>query len=315
MSKDINLNGLRLFVEVVTHGSFSEVARRRGLPVSSVSRYISGLENGLGQKLLVRNTRSLRLTDHGRSYFLSVRDALNTLDMASEQVRGGASEPRGILRINAPVAFGRRHVAPHLAMFQARYTELEVELTLTDALIDPIADGADVIIRIGSLKDSTLLRRKLADQTYVMAAAPPYLERCGMPLHPDALGAHNCLIYKGHNGEMPWQFSRQGEQARPHSVAGDLRSNDADSLIAAALSAQGIVLFPTWLLHEHLAQGQLQPILPQWQVGSDHINGAIHLLYPENRMRSSKVTVFLDFLTDTIGNPPYWTQPKSAALP
>lgn len=308
MSKDITLNGLRLFVDVATHGSFSEVARRRGLPVSSVSRHISGLEDRLGQKLLVRNTRSLRLTDHGRSYFLSVRDALDGLDMATEDVLGGASEPRGILRINAPVAFGRRHIAPHLSIFQARYTALEVELMLTDVLIDPISDGADVIVRIGSLKDSSLLRRKLADQTYMIAAAPAYLDRRGTPFRPEALREHNCLIYKGNRGEMPWRFSRDAEELHPLAVAGDLRSNDADSLISAARAGQGIVLFPTWLLHEHLAQGSLRPILTDWQIGSEQTDSAIHMLYPENRMRSSKVSAFLDFLNETVGRPPYWDQ-------
>ncbi|MBO0344373.1 LysR family transcriptional regulator [Roseibium sp. CAU 1637] len=311
MSNNLNLNGLRLFVEVAAHGSFSEVARRRGLPVSSVSRHISALEQSLGQKLLVRNTRSLRLTDHGHGYYQAVRDVLSTLDLASEQVRGSASEPRGVLRINAPLAFGRRHIAPHLALFQARFNALEVELTLTDALIDPIADGADVIVRIGSLKDSTLLRRKLADQSFVVAAAPAYLERHGVPVKPDDLSKHNCLIYRGHNGEMPWRL-RQGEEQVPSlSVNGDLRSNDAESLIAAALAAQGIVLFPTWLLHEHLAYGYLQPILTDWLAGSEQTDGAIHLLYPENRMLSSKVSAFLDFLGETVGRPAYWDRPVS----
>lgn len=306
MSNDITLAGLRMFIEVVTHGSFSEVARRHSLPVSSVSRHVSGLEQRLGQKLLVRNTRSLRLTDHGREYFKAVRDGIDLLDMASEEVRGGARSPQGTLRVNAPLAFGRRHIAPHLSTFQKQHPALQVELTLTDAYVDPVSEAADVVVRIGPMQESSLLSRKFSEQHHMVVAAPEYLQEYGRPTTPQDLQSHNCLIYKGNRGEMEWNFRKGAEQPRRQPVTGNLNSNDADSLIAAALRGQGLVLFPTWLLHEHIEQEQLLPILTDWQAASEQAYGAIHLLFPENRLRSLKVTVFMDFLAETIGRPPYW---------
>lgn len=306
MSNDITLIGLRAFVEVATHGSFSETARRMGLPVSSVSRHVSGLETALGQTLLVRNTRAVRLTDHGAQYLSSVREALALLDAAGEEVRVEALEPRGTLRLNAAIAFGRRHIAPHLATFQARHPGLEVELTLTDTFVDPVSDGADVLVRIGVLEDSNLVSRKLADQRHVLAAAPEYIERRGAPKSPDDLSAHNCLVYRGRHGARPWLFQDDGNRYTRHHVSGDLRSNDADSLIAAAEAGQGLVLFPTWLLHIPLRDGRLRPLLTDWRAQSDLEGGAIHLLFPENRLRSLKVTAFLNFMSETVGHQPYW---------
>ncbi|WP_226629668.1 LysR family transcriptional regulator [Alloyangia pacifica] len=306
MGNDVTLASLRLFVEVATHGSFSEAARRAGLPVSSVSRHVSGLEAGLGQRLLVRNTRAVRLTDHGTQYLSSVREALALLDTAGEEVRVGAREPRGTLRLNAPVAFGRRHIAPHLATFQARHPALEVELTLTDAFVDPVADGADVLVRVGVLEDSNLISRKLAGQRHVLAAAPEYLERRGRPKSPEELSSHNCLTYRGTHGARPWLFRTAKGRYTRHHVTGDLRSNDADSLIAAAEAGHGLVLFPTWLLHVPLQEGRLLPLLAEWEALSDVEDGAIHMLFPENRMRSLKVTAFLDFMSETVGRRPYW---------
>ncbi|TQS72701.1 LysR family transcriptional regulator [Rhodobacteraceae bacterium] len=308
MGNDITLTALRLFAEVAKHGSFSEVARRSGLPVSSVSRHLGALEAALGLRVLVRNTRSVRLTDAGAQYLRAVREGLDLLDMAAEEARAGAGTPEGILRLNAPVAFGRRHIAPHLARFQALYPALEVELILTDAFIDPISDGADVVVRIGVLGDSNLVARKLSEQTYVLAAAPEYLERCGTPVTPEALAAHNCLTYKGAHGVRPWLFRQSTGRYRHHVVTGDMRSNDADSLIAAALAGQGIILFPTWLLHLPLQNGGLVPLLTDWTVLSDVEEGAIHMLIPESRMRSLKVSAFLDFMSQTIGRQPYWEQ-------
>ncbi|WP_203595664.1 LysR family transcriptional regulator [Salipiger sp. PrR003] len=302
----MSLIGLRVFVAVATHGSFSETARRMGLPVSSVSRHVSGLEAALGQTLLVRNTRAVRLTDHGAQYLSSVREALALLDAAGEEVRVGALEPRGTLRLNAPVAFGRRHIAPHLATFQARHPALVVELTLTDTFVDPVADGADLLVLVGVLEDSNLVSRKLAGQRHVLAAAPEYIERRGAPRSPDDLSAHNCLVYRGTHGARPWLFRADRNRYARHHVSGDLRSNDADSLIAAAEAGHGLVLFPTWLLHVPLRDGRLRPLLTDWQALSDLEDGAIHMLFPENRRRSLKVSAFLDFMSETVGRQPYW---------
>lgn len=306
MSNDLTLLSLRLFADLATTGNFTMTAKRHSLPPSSVSRHISGLEELLGQRLLFRNTRAVTLTDAGSAYLHEVREALSQLDLATEQARGAAGEARGLLRINAPVAFGRRHIAPLLAAYQALHPQVEVDLTLGDAFIDPVAEGADITIRIGQMKDSSLSGRKLTPQRYVACASPIYLSQHGRPQGPEDLLAHNCLLYKGINGAQKWYFRRSGGDFRPHLVRGNLTSNNAESLVEAALQHQGLVLFPTWLVHEHLENGRLMPVLTDGEAAVDTSLHDIHLIYPENRLRSFKVLSFRDYLIGRIGSPPYW---------
>ncbi len=306
MSNDLTLIALRLFVDVAATGSFSETARRHGLPPSSVSRHIQGLEQVVGQRMLFRHTRAVTLTEAGSAYCLEVRDLLASLALATEQAQGAASEPRGLLRINAPVAFGRRHIAPLLARYQARYPEVEVELTLIDAYVDPVSEGADITIRIGRLKDSSLTGRRLTAQRYVVCATPDYVSSHGAPQRPQDLLAHNCLLYRGLGGAQKWFFRDGAGVFQAHTLHGNLVSNNAESLVEAALQHQGVVLFPTWLMHEHLASGRLVSLMPDHEAGIDDAIHDIHMIYPENRLRSFKVVSFRDYLIDRIGSPPYW---------
>ncbi|WP_280562958.1 MULTISPECIES: LysR family transcriptional regulator [unclassified Chromohalobacter] len=307
MSNSISLVALRLFVRVAATESFATAARQQGLPASSVSRHIAALEKALGQRLLYRHTRAVRLTEVGERYYQQVREILDTLDIATEQAAGEATHPQGLLRINAPVAFGRRHIAPQLANFQRAYPNIETELTLSDAFIDPVQEGVDVVVRVGALNDSSLVARRLANQHFVVCASPEYLEHWGVPATPDALSEHNCLIYKGTRGKQPWYFRDSGARKyRIREVRGNLRSNNAESLLEAALQGQGIVLFPTWLIHEELSVGRLVPILSAWEASGEPAPQGIHAIFPENRLRSSKVAAFLETLQGAIGEPPYW---------
>jgi len=303
-----SLLALRLFVRVAMTGSFAEAARFFSLPASSVSRHIANLEKHLGQRLLFRHTRAVRLTDSGERYYQDVRQILENLELADEQVSSGASGPRGLLRINAPVAFGQRHIAPLLAELQSQHPALDVELTLSDAFIDPVQEGADVVIRVGALRDSSLVARKLAPQRFVACAAPAYIEQHGEPSHPDQLAQHNCLVYKGTRGIQPWYFRQPAdpELFQRYDVKGNLYGNNAESLVAAALQGQGVVLFPTWLLYEALRERTLLPILVEFEASGEPTLEGIHVIYPENRLRSSKVAAFLQHLFQTIGERPYW---------
>jgi len=303
-----SLLALRLFVRVAMTGSFIEAARFFSLPASSVSRHIAALEKQLGQRLLFRHTRAVRLTDAGERYYQDVKQILDNLELANEQISGGASGPRGLLRVNAPVAFGRRHIAPQLAALQSQYPLLNIELTLSDAFIDPVQEGADVVIRVGALRDSSLVARKLAPQRFVACAAPAYIEQHGAPAHPDELAHHNCLVYKGTRGIQPWYFRQQEapELFQRYDVKGNLYGNNAESLVEAARQGQGIVLFPTWLLYEALREGALLPILTTFEASGEPTLEGIHVIYPENRLRSSKVAAFLQHLFEQIHERPYW---------
>jgi DNA-binding transcriptional LysR family regulator len=315
----MQIKALRLFVHVATTGSFIATARHFGVPASSVSRHIAALEADIGQRLLYRHTRAVRLTEAGERYYLQVREALEMLDAATESAADKDALPRGLLRVNAPVAFGRRHIAPLIVEFQRLHGELSVELMLTDAFVDPVQEGADVTVRIGTLADSSLVARQLGKQQYIVAASPQYLQRSGLLRQPDDLTHHNCLVYKGHLGVQRWYFRRPREEGGAGSdtanhaaniaidVSGDLRSNNAEVLAAAALSGQGLVLFPSWLYDaDAFESGQLVRALPDWLASVEPEPSSIHLVFPESRLRSRKVKLLSDFLIERIGATPYW---------
>jgi DNA-binding transcriptional LysR family regulator len=304
----MQLKALRYFVMVATTGSFSATAKHFQVPSSSVSRFISKLEQDIGQQLFYRNTRSVRLTEIGEKYYIQIKEVLDTLDFANEEVTGKNSNVRGLVRINTAVALGRLHISRIVNQLQDIYPDLSVELILTDIFIDPVQEGVDIAIRIGSLQDSALIARKVCDQNYVLCASPEYLERYGTPETPQDIHKHQCLVYKGVSGSQRWYF-RQDELNKPIEIEpqGALTSNNAEVLVSAALEGRGIVLFPTWIFEEeYFKNKQLVKLLPKWLCAVEPYAVGIHLVSPENRIRSKKVRTVLDFILKEIGSPPYW---------
>ncbi|MDB5731455.1 MAG: LysR family transcriptional regulator [Variovorax sp.] len=304
----MQLNALRYFAMVAATGSFVATARHFQVPPSSVSRFVSALEREVGQQLLYRNTRSVRLTETGERYYVQLRDVLDALDLATEQAAGKDAGVRGLVRINAPVALGRLHIAEIVNQLQATYPELTVELTLTDAFIDPVQEGVDITVRLGALSDSALIARKIGNQNNVLCASPTYLKKHGKPSTPLDLERHSCLVYKGPSGPQRWFFRRSKEETPLVIRAeGMLRSNNAEVLVEAALAGRGIVLFPTWIFERGSFKAKkLVKLLPEWTGTVDAVTAEINLVSPENRLRSHKVRTVLDFVLNTIGDPPYW---------
>ena len=304
----MHLKAHRFFAMVAVTGSFAATARHFQVPASSVSRFIAALEREIGQQLFYRNTRAVKLTEAGERYYLQIREVLELLDAASEDASGKGSDVRGLVRINAPLALGRLHIAPLVQDLYRRFPALIVELTLTDLFIDPVQEGADITVRVGHLEDSRLIGRKVCDQRYMLCASPAYLARRGTPTTPQALREHECLVYKGQGGMQRWHFRQpQDEKAQVIDVQGPFRSNNAEALVAAALAGLGIVLFPTWLFAPgSFRSGQLVELLPPWVGAIEAIPSQIHLISPENRLRSKKVRAVTEFLLAAIGSPPYW---------
>ncbi|PWE38754.1 LysR family transcriptional regulator [Pseudomonas prosekii] len=309
----MHLKAHRYFAMVAVTGSFTATARHFRVPASSVSRFIAALEREVGQQLLYRNTRAVKLTDAGERYYLQIRDVLELLDAADEEIMGKGAEAGGLVRINAPVAFGSLHIVKLLNGLYDKYPKLTVELTVTDAYIDPIQEGADLIFRVGHLQDSGLIGRKICDQQYVLCASADYLKKHGKPSSPQDLKNHACLVYKGTGGAQRWFFRTPGdgqsgsEDVEIIDVHGPLRSNNAQVLVEAAMAGRGIVFFPSWLFsRESFVNQQLIRLLPQWQGSVEQSPSQIHLLSPENRLRSQKVRVVWDYFLQAIGTPPYW---------
>jgi DNA-binding transcriptional LysR family regulator len=244
----MDIKALRYFLKISETGSFLETARQLNVPISSVSRFVSALEKDLGQQLLYRSTRAIRLTEEGRLFQLKVRDALDMLDEARQELSPDFREVRGSVSINAPLALGRIHIAPLVNQLLGRYPDLKVELTVTDSFVDPVHEGSDLIVRVGKLVDSNLIGKFTAPQRFVLAASPRYLQQFGIPRKPADLQAHNCLPYKGRYGIQRWYLGRPGNQETEEVVkSGSFLSNSAESLVSAAIDGHGLVLFPTWL--------------------------------------------------------------------
>ncbi len=304
MDYDISLLEMKLFLMATSLGSFSDVARKQDMTPSSVSRKITQLEKKVGSKLLHRHTRSISLTEEGSSFAKQCEDILQQYEHVVGQIEQRADTPRGTIKISAPVAFSRLHVAPYLAELLAHYPMLKIELQQTDHYVDPAAESIDLLIRIGRLPDSSLRRRLFGEQHYVMAASPDYLNYYGEPLSPGELSQHNCLVFKGSSGLQRWFIGQEKLQA--YEVSGSLYSNNADTLATGAVAGAGIVVFPTWLIGEDLKTGRLKPIMTQFKVSTSIEQQLISALYLETDQLAAKVRVVIDFLANKYGSPCYW---------
>lgn len=242
---NVNFRALQLFIAVYDSQSFSVVARREGVSPSMVSRVIHQLEDSLGQQLFYRNTRAVVPTEAGRLFAEHARGISEQFSAARRDLQDRSLEPGGLVRINAPVYFGQRHIAPWLPGLSERYPQMQIELALTDDFIDPHREATDVIFRIGSLPDSSVHARVLGMQHHYLVAAPRYLQRRGVPQRPEDLRQHSTLVYSGSNGPNRWLFRLAEGEWVHYPQTPQLASNNADALLTAALGGMGVVLFPT----------------------------------------------------------------------
>ncbi|RHI05694.1 LysR family transcriptional regulator [Enterobacter cloacae] len=302
----MNLRSLKIFIAVFEAENFSVVARREGLSASQVSRIIHQLEDALGQQLFYRNTRAVIPTESGHLFIRYAREMMTSFEDARRALDARSTEPSGTIRINAPVFFGQRHIAPGLPGLTARYPRLNIELTLTDDFIDPHKNAADVIFRIGVLTDSTFHARIFGQQRYHLAASPDYLRQHGAPQGPDDLAHHQCLVYRGSSGPNRWLLRGAGEAWVHYPVVPLMTSNNAESLLAAALGGMGIVLFPDWLIGDRVQQGELVALLPQLEcaIHTEPLN--IAAIYPNARHPPLNVRAVIDHYVGCFGTPLYW---------
>ncbi|MDA0262367.1 MAG: LysR family transcriptional regulator, partial [Proteobacteria bacterium] len=222
-------NKMRLFTRVVEAGSFSSASQQLGVAPTSVSRQVAALENDLGTRLLNRTTRTHRLTDAGALYYERAKRILADIDDANLEISNLESTPRGILRITAPVTLGRLHVVPIIPIFLDRHPEIEIELTLTDSIVDLVENGIDLAVRLGELRDSNLITRRLAASPRIVIGSLEYLRKHRPAKHPSDLGQHNCLTFEPRHLFNQWALT--GPDGR-HTirVAGNFTANNADAL-------------------------------------------------------------------------------------
>jgi DNA-binding transcriptional LysR family regulator len=290
-------------------GSFSKAAAEQGVKVSTVSRYVTALEADLGAALFNRSTRRLHLTEVGTTFYADAVGILSDVVDARLAATSLNARPQGLLRINIPGAFGRRHIVSHLSEFLAAYPDIRVDATLTDETVDLIASGADLAVRIGALADSRLIAKRLAPHHRSLVAAPTYLGQRGPVSDPIDLEAHDCLSF-ALQPKPAWYFRRRDnalEEPVEIVIGGRLRANDSEALLDAALAGLGVALLPTWLAGTEIEAGRLTVILPGWQAlitpGPER---AIWGVYAPKKVVAPKVRAFLSFLESRFGKPPYW---------
>lgn len=297
-----SLTDIAVFVQVVESGSFTAAARRLELSKSVVSKYVTRLENRLGARLLNRTTRRLSLTEIGQTFYQRSRRGLEAIDEAEAEVSRLQSEPRGTLRINAPMSFGVLHIAPALPEFLKRYPELQVDVNLDDRKVDVVAGGFDVSVRIADLPDSSLIARRLGPCRHVLVASPGYLERHGEPRTPEDLQAHNVLTYQYQTSRLEWTFRRPGSSPVSIPVSGSIQMNNSLALQAALLNGAGIARIPTFVAGQGLQEGTLRAVLRNYET----LQVSIYVLFAERQHLAPKVRAFVDFMADRVSNDPYW---------
>lgn len=304
------LSAMRAFVRAVDLGSFSKAAAESGAKISTVSRYIAALEADLGSTLLHRSTRRLNVTEAGETFYRDAVRIVQQVEAARHAVSSLNEQPRGLLRIQMPTAFGRRHVLPHLPRFFAQYPAVNVDATLTHVTADLIEAGADLAIRICPQPEHAVVAHRLAPHRWVLCASTRYL-RSNPPIRvPADLSKAECLEFALFPSKT-WHFTERATgAAQSVGVSGRLRVNNSEALRDAALAGVGIGLLPTWLVGEDLQEGYLVPLLPEWQAtllpGPDRW---IWGVYPSKEIVLPKVSAFLAFLDEQFGRPPYWDRP------
>ncbi|PTB82981.1 LysR family transcriptional regulator [Pseudidiomarina aestuarii] len=292
------LDAMRTFITVAREGSFTNAAERLGMSPQLVSKYVSQLEAHLGIRLLNRTTRRVNLTEAGRRYELSARQVLQDIDDLENDLGDLQSHATGQLRISAPVSFAIAHLAPLLSAFQEQYPAVTFDVQLNDRKVDIVDEGFDLALRIGQLKSSSLIAKRLAPVRLAICAAPDYLAKHGMPKSLEDLKQHKLLHYNLMEDDTS-PLLKAWLQHR-HTLI----SNNGDVLTRAAIAGSGLVIQPTFIVSDALATGTLVPVL------SEHLPEplALYAVYAHRTLLASKVRAFLDFSADYYGDIPPWDQ-------
>lgn len=291
------LESIRAFTQVVASGGFAAAAREMDLSRSAVNKLVINLENQLHVQLLHRSTRKVSPTATGLAFYQRCLQILADLEEAELAISQLQLEPRGILKINAPMSFGTLHLASAVADFMGLYPQLQVQLTLEDRFVDPVAEGYDVMVRIAKpLNVASVIVHEIATMSLVVCASDSYLAQYGIPEHPNDLKQHSCLHYGYLATGNQWQL-RSKEEDYLIPIKGVLCSNNGEVLREAALKGLGITLLPLFMVQKDLESGRLRDILRDYQPESITLS----VIYPVNRHLSVKVKLFTEFIKQRFG--------------
>ncbi|CAB3630536.1 MULTISPECIES: LysR family transcriptional regulator [Achromobacter] len=285
-------NELQLVVELVRAGGMSAAARELGVTPAAVSKRLAQIEARLGVRLVNRSTRRLSLTAEGEVYLENARRILGEIEDLDQLIASRQDSPRGLLKINAPLGFGRSYIAPAIAEFARKYPEVSLQLQLTDSPADFVQDAVDVAVRFGDLPDTRLIARKIAPNRRLVCASPGYLKAHGVPATPHDLARHQCIVLRQNEAAYGlWRFTK-GRRSETVKVRGNLSSNDGEVTLTWGLAGLGILQRAEWDLARYLRSGRLVQVLEDYALPQ----ADIYAVFPERHHLSAKVRVFVDFL-------------------
>ena len=297
----VDLLDILSFVRVVETGAFSRAAERMGMSKSIVSRRVARLEEQIGARLLTRSASGAQPTDAGQAYFERASNALAELEAAQEVVAEAVTQVAGAIRLSAPLTFGTRYLGPALADFARAHPKVELDVSLDDRTIDLVGGGFDLAVRIGDLKDSALIARKLAPIRAVVLASPAYLDARGRPEKPGDLADHELLFYANVVSGEQWRF-RVGERWETVRGQGRLRADNGDLLREAAVAGLGVVVLPSFIASDSIKAGELEVILREFPLKEV----ALWAVMPPGRASTARVRSLVDFLVEWFGPEPDW---------
>lgn len=286
------VSDLGFFVLLARLGNLSATAQQLGVTPPTVSKRLAALEKRLGVRLLQRTTRRVSLTAEGEAYLADGTRLLGELQTLEETLAGARATPRGLLRVQATLGFGRRHLVPAISRFAQAHPEVEVQLQLSDKPVNLVEQGLDVAVQIGSPADARLSARRLAFNRRLLCAAPAYLRRAGEPLHPTELARLDCIVLRESDDTFgTWHLSA-GSRQETVKVRGPLSTNDGEAALQWALDGHGILLRSEWDAAPYLQSGRLRPVLPDWQAPA----ADVYALYPTRQNLSARTRAFVDFI-------------------
>ena len=291
-----SISRISVFVEVVAQGSFVGAGKVLGLSGPAVSKQIQKLENELGVKLLKRTTRHVSTTVEGQRYYERVSKVIADLDEAQNEIQESREVASGHLKLNVPTSFGITHLTNPIAEFARKHPHVTLDVDYSDRWVDVVGDGYDLVVRIAALEDSGLIARRIGSCPILLCASPEFLAEYGMPNQPEDLPSLPAIVYTQHGLVEEWRYAKESQQmARSIRLNRVFAANSGEQQVAACLAGVGIALLPIFLVSEHIKQGTLVQLLPEYEtVPQRHI----YLMYPPNKFLPTRLRLLIDWLTE-----------------